>query len=115
MSNSLVLGAISEALRTGFRGSYGDDIAAELGLSLDRWCVSRYAGNPAVAAHAMADYLDRLAHRLGDERVQVLLAELSCVHESLAEQGQQLGAAVADERFLVGDQVKNPTGGVDVV
>lgn len=77
VSDASVLGAIAQTLRFGFPGGYGDDVAAELGLTWDRWFVSRYAGNPVVAAQAMADYLDRLAQRLGDERVQEVILQSS--------------------------------------
>lgn len=110
-----VLRVIAAALRVGFHQPYSDHLAAELGLTWDRWFVSRYAGNPGVAAQAMGMWLDTLADRLADERVQILLAELAGVDKSLAEKRNQLGASVSGEFFRVGEGVKNFPGGVDVV
>ena len=115
MFEAQILRVISSALNNGFHQPYSDELAAELGLTWDRWFVSRYAGNPGIAAQAMGDYLERLAQRLADERIQILLADLAGVDEALAEQGKQLGAAVAGEFVLVGERVKDVAGGVDVV
>lgn len=115
MFEAETLRVIAAAMRGGFHLPYGDEIAEQLGLSWDRWFVSRYAGNPGIAAQAMGEYLERLAQRLADDRIQILLAELARVDEALAEQGEQLGAAVAGEVVLLGKHVKDVAGGVDVV
>ena len=77
MFEAETLRVIAAAMRGGFHLPYGDEIAEQLGLSWDRWDVGRYAGNPAIASAAMADYLLRLSLRLGYGRVQKLLAEES--------------------------------------
>ena len=77
MFEAQILRVISSALKNGFHQPYSDELAAELGLTWDRWFVSRYAGNPGIASEAMADYLLRLSLRLGCGRVQQLLAEES--------------------------------------
>lgn len=115
MSDIEILCAISGALRTGFQNQYTDAVAAELGLTWDRWFVSRYAGNPAIAAPAMADFLDGLVNRLVKENVQVALAQLVGLDEPLADKADQLCCSGRCERIVVGDGVEDFSSDILVV
>ena len=90
-----VLRAIAQVLRHGNPFHYSDEVASALGLTWDRWYNKSYAGYPEVAGPAMANFLDSLARRLGDERVQLLLAEIPALDEVLAEQCEKLDRLLA--------------------
>lgn len=117
MTEAEKLRAIAALIRSG-RGGFplpSEQVAQAFGLTTDRWSVTRYAGCRQVLCSTLAAYLDGLAQCRGNESVQVVLAQLVGVDQSLADQAEQLRAAVCGERLVVGQGIKDIPGGVDVV
>lgn len=116
MTDSEKLQAIAALIRSGDGlPQPSEAVAQAFGLVSDRWVVSLYSGTPAVCGRVLADYLDDLAQRLADERVQLALVEVPGFHQPLAKQAEQLRAAVAGQRVVGSQAVEDLPGGVEVV